>query len=187
MDQPGVGRAKPARIEVEGCEVGLEVDVEPFASCGLGVLRGETDGPRSNALALVSAVRLRVDEKGMVSAVGYDVDEADEAPTGVAGSHPAQTVCTDSIPPADLGASAMGIDELNHLRVGQRAAPAVGDAVGNELGSDSRRCQTRSEYPAPSLHLREIRERSFAGGWTFSGRRVEPSRWPRPLRRRRRA
>ena len=43
-------------------------------SCGLGVLRGEADDTRSYALALVSAMRLRVDEKGMVSAVRYDVD-----------------------------------------------------------------------------------------------------------------
>jgi hypothetical protein len=33
------------------------------------VLRCEMDDPRSNALALVSAVRLCVDEKGVVSTV----------------------------------------------------------------------------------------------------------------------
>lgn len=103
MDQSGVGRAKAARIEVERCQLGIEVDVEPLASCGLGVPRGEADELRSYAPALVRAVRLRVDEEGVVSTVGCDVDEADEAPVGVAGSDPAETVGTDSIPPADLG------------------------------------------------------------------------------------
>jgi len=154
MDQPGVRRAKAARIEVEGCQLRLEVDVKPLASCGLGVVRGKVDAPRSYALALVSAMRLRVDEKGVVSAVRYDVDEANEAPAGVAGSDPAQTVWTDSIPPAHLGVSAMGIDEFNHLRVGQRAAPAVRDAVGDEPWSNSGRSQEQSDYPAPCLPLR---------------------------------
>ena len=117
------------------------------------MLRCEVDEPRSYALALVSAVRLRVDEKGMVSAVRYDVDEANEAPAGVARSDPAQTVWTDSIPPADLGVSAMGIDEFNYLGVGQRAAPAVRDAVGAELWLKSGRSQEQSDYPAPSLPL----------------------------------
>ena len=47
MDQPGIRRAKAARLEVEGRQVGLEVDVEPLASGGLGVLRGEANGPGS--------------------------------------------------------------------------------------------------------------------------------------------
>src|SRR5712691_2323522 len=93
-------------------------------------------------------MRLRVDEKGMVSTVRYDVDEADDAPAGVAGGDPAQTVWTDSIPPADLGVSAVGIDEFNHLRIGQRATPAVRDAVGDELWSNSGRSQERSGYLA---------------------------------------
>lgn len=114
------------------------------------MLRGKVDASRSYALALVSAMRLRVDEKGMVSPVRYDVDEANEAPAGVAGSDPAQTVWTDSIPPSDIGVSAMGIDEFDHLRVGQRAAPAVRDAVGDELWSNSGRSQEQSDYPAPS-------------------------------------
>jgi hypothetical protein len=65
----------------------------------------------------------------MVSTVGYDVHKADETPVGVASSDPAQTVWTDSIPPTDLGVFAMGIDEFTHLRVRQRAAPPVRDAV----------------------------------------------------------
>jgi hypothetical protein len=56
MDQPGSRRPKAARVEVEGCQVGLEVDVEPLACCGLGVLCGETNGPGSYALALISAM-----------------------------------------------------------------------------------------------------------------------------------
>jgi hypothetical protein len=153
MDQPGVRGAKAARSEVEGCQVGLEVDVEPLASCGLGVLRCEVDGPRSYALALVGAVCLRVDDKGMVSAVGYDVDETDQATAGLAGGDPTETVGTDSIPPADLGVSAMSIDELNHLGVRQRAAPAVRDAVGDELGLNSGRDHEQADYPAPYLAL----------------------------------
>ena len=141
MDQAGVCWAKAARIEVEGGQFGIEVDVEPLASCGPGVLRCEVDELRSYALALVSAVRLCVDDKGMVSSVRYDVNEADEPSAGVAGSDPAETVWTDSVPPADLGVSVMGIHELNHLRVGQRAAPAVRDAVGAELWSQSGRSQ----------------------------------------------
>src|SRR5436309_15986110 len=105
MNHPGVRRAKAARIEVESCKVGLEVDVQPLASCGLGVLRCKVDDSRSDAPPLESAVRLRVDQKGVVSAVSDDVDEADDAPAGVAGGDPAQTVRTDSIPPAGLGVS----------------------------------------------------------------------------------
>ena len=77
----------------------------------------------------------------MVSTVRYDVDEANEATAGVAGCDPAQTMWADSIPPADLGVSAMGIDEVNHLRIGQRTAPAVRDAVRDELWSNSGRSQ----------------------------------------------
>ena len=98
MDQPRGRRAKAARVEVERCQLGLEVDVEPLASCGLGVLSCEVDDPCSDALALVSPVRLRVDEKGVVCTVRYDVDEANEAPAAVAGRYPPQTVWTDSIP-----------------------------------------------------------------------------------------
>lgn len=94
----------------------------------------------------------------MVSTVRYDVDETDETPAGVAGSHPAKTVRTDSIPPAELGVSAMGIDELNHLRVGQRAPPAIRDAVGDELLSNSGRGQEKSDYRAPSLPSDDIPE-----------------------------
>jgi len=73
------------------------------------VLRCEVDEPRSYALALVSAVRLCVDDKGMVSTVRYDVDEADETPAGVGDSDPAEAVWTGSIPPADLGVSARAL------------------------------------------------------------------------------
>ena len=59
MDQPGIRRAKAARIEVEGRQVGLEIDVEPLASCGLGVLRGKAHGSSSYALELVSAAVVR--------------------------------------------------------------------------------------------------------------------------------
>src|SRR5687767_7734447 len=109
-------------------------------------------------------MRLRVDEKGVVSAVGHDVDEADEAPAGVAGSDPAQTVWTDSIPPADLGISAMRIDELNHLRVGQRAAPAVRDAVGDELWSNSGRTQEQIRLSS-SVPLRPLAPCSAGARW----------------------
>jgi hypothetical protein len=114
-------------------------------------------------------VRLGVDDKGMVSTVRYDVDEADETPAAVAGSDPAQTVWTDSIPPADLGVAAMGMDEFNHLRVGQRAAPAVRDAVGDELWWNSGRSQEQSDYPAPSLPPRRHSRTLAQGGETTRG------------------
>jgi hypothetical protein len=154
MDQAGRRRAKAARPEIEGCELGLEVDVKPLASRGPGVLRGDLDCARSDAPTLVRTVRLRVDEERVVAAVGYDVDEPYEASGDVAGSDPAQTVWTDSIPPADLGVSTMGIDELNHLRVGQRPAPAVRDAVGDDLGSKSAKSQQQSGYPAEDRNHR---------------------------------
>src|SRR5437588_4077140 len=98
MNQPGLCRAKAARVEVEGGQVGVEVDVEPLAPGGLCVLRCETDGPRSHARALISAVCLGVDQKRMVSAVGRDVDEADHPFVCVAGNDPTEAVGTDSIP-----------------------------------------------------------------------------------------
>ncbi len=117
------------------------------------MLRCEVDNPCSDALALVSAVRLCIEEKGVVSTVGHDVGEADERPAGVADSDPAETVGTDSTPLADCGVSAMNIDEFNQLRVGQRTAPAVRDAVGDELGSNSGQSQEQSDHPAPFLPL----------------------------------
>ncbi len=133
MDQPGPRRAKAARIEVERRESRLEIDVEPLASCGPRVLRREANGLRSDALALMRGVGLRVNEKGMVSSVRYHVHEAHEAHAGARG-HPTKTVRTDSLPPADLGVTTKGINELDHLRVGQRTAPAVRDVVENALG-----------------------------------------------------
>jgi hypothetical protein len=50
------------------------------------------------------------------------------------------------------------VDEFNHLRVGQRAAPAIRDAVGDELWSNSGRSQEQSDYPAPSLPLGDFRD-----------------------------
>src|SRR5436190_22654646 len=97
MDQPGARRVKAARVEVERREVGLEVDVEPLASGGPGVLRRELHGPCSYARALVSAVRLGVDEKRMVSAVRHYGDEADHPVAGVAGGDPSETVRYDSV------------------------------------------------------------------------------------------
>jgi uncharacterized alpha-E superfamily protein len=51
----------------------------------------------------------------------------------------------------------MGIDESDHLRVGQRAAPAVRDAVGDEVWSNSGRSQEQirlsSSVPAPRSTL----------------------------------
>jgi hypothetical protein len=76
MNQPGIDGAKAASIEVKGRKVGLKIDVKPLAPCSLGMLRSEADDMRSYALPLVSAVRLCIDEKRVVSAVTYDVHEA---------------------------------------------------------------------------------------------------------------
>ena len=103
MDQPGLRRTKAAGVEIERTKVGLEVDVEPLVARGAGVLRCEANDPRSDALALPSAVRLRVDEKGMVSAVRDDVGEADQALVRVAGGDPAETVRANSIPQPTSG------------------------------------------------------------------------------------
>jgi hypothetical protein len=65
VDEPGVGRTKAAGIEVEPRQLGIEVDVQPLAAGGLGVLRGKPDRLRSDARTLMCAVRLRVDEEGV--------------------------------------------------------------------------------------------------------------------------
>ena len=41
------------------------------------------------------------------------------------------------------------LDELDHFRVRQRAAPPVRDAVGDELAGNTGRSQDQADYPAP--------------------------------------
>ncbi len=50
LHQPGVGRREAAGVEVEGAQLVLEVDVEPFAARLPGVLHGDLDQAPAHAV-----------------------------------------------------------------------------------------------------------------------------------------
>jgi hypothetical protein len=120
-----------ARIEVEGPKVGLEVDVEPLTSCCLRVLGGAADQFGANTTALPFAARLRIEQERVVSTVPGDVDEPDENAVAGARCHPAETVRSDLVPPARFRSPAVGVDQLDHLVVGDRVTPRVDELVAH--------------------------------------------------------
>lgn len=82
--------------------LGPEVHVEPFASGCLRTLSSEGDDLGCDASTLVVASCLGVEEEGMVPAVPSHIDGADEHPAA-AGSHPAEAVLPDPLPPVGDG------------------------------------------------------------------------------------
>src|SRR5207237_10645648 len=80
---------------------------------------------------------LRIDEEGVVAAVPGHVHESDELSVAVPGGHPPQAVHPDPVPPAGDGTPAVGLDEVDHLGVGQRPAPRVGDVFAHTASLSS--------------------------------------------------
>jgi hypothetical protein len=108
VDQAGVRRTEAARIDVEGPKVGLEVDVEPLASCGFRVPDSAADQFGADTTALPLAARLGVEQKRVVSTVPGDLDEPDENAVAGARCHPAETVRSDLIPISPLPVARRG-------------------------------------------------------------------------------
>ena len=127
VDQSRRRGAEPAGVDVERRMLGLEVDVEPLASCRLRVMDGSAHDARADAVALPVAPRLGVEEERVIAAIPRDVDEPDEQAVRVACRHPAEAVWPDPVPPAGRGPAAVGLDELDQLAVADRASPDVVD------------------------------------------------------------
>ena len=134
MNEPGRCRTEAARVEVERLEAVPEVDMEPVTPGGLRMLRREQNGARPDPLALIRAVRFRIEQEGVVSAIGHNVGEPDENAVADASSYPAETVRSYPIPPPRRSLAAVRVHQLDHLRVRQRAAPAIGSAVQFDHG-----------------------------------------------------
>ncbi len=85
---------------------------------GLGVPGRDLDEASPDASVLEHAVRLRVEQEGVVSTVPGDVHEADDYPIR-SGRDPTETVCAYLIPPALRNPSAVRAYEPDHLGVCQ--------------------------------------------------------------------
>lgn len=126
MNQPGWSGPEVAGIEVERCEVLLEVDVKPLAPGCLCMRRSVADKRGANPLPLMLTSDLGIQEEGMIASVPCDVDKADKAAVGLqAGGNPAKAVSPHLIPPASRRLAAMRSDKQDHLCVRDWCAPAV--------------------------------------------------------------
>ena len=101
VDQPSVCGSEAARVKVEGRQVKLEVEVEPFTAGRFGVPRCLSDDLGPNSPTLPAAACLGVDQRGVVAAIPGDVDKPDEYALVVAGRDPSQAVRIDPVPPPD--------------------------------------------------------------------------------------
>src|ERR1700728_4755647 len=131
MDQAGVGTAEAAGVEVEGGEVRLEVNVQPLAPGSLGVSGCTPDQLGTNALVLMASASLRVKEERVVAAVPGNVHEAHEKAVGGSRGDPTEAVRPNLIPPSGSRVAAVGMHKVDHLVIGYRPPPGIGDFVGH--------------------------------------------------------
>lgn len=75
-NEPCIGRAKTTGVEVERPELGIEIDMEPFAPGGASPGRGGGDQFAGEAAATERRRHHGVEHEGMHAAVPGDVDEA---------------------------------------------------------------------------------------------------------------
>ncbi len=129
VHQPGICSAEPARVEVEPREFRLEIDVKPLTASGLGIDDRPSHKLGTDSPALIAATRFRVDKERVITPVPGDVDESDQEPIVVAGADPAETVRPDSGPPPGTRVAAVRRDEIDHLGVGNRFPPGIGDHI----------------------------------------------------------
>lgn len=132
MDEPGVGVAESAGVSIEAGEVGLVVDMEPFAPRGLRVLYGATYDLGADAMALAITSCLRVDQERVVASVPGNVHEAHQHAVGVACGDPPERVRPHLVPPSGDAGASMRTDQVDHLVIGERAAPCVEHVFGHE-------------------------------------------------------
>jgi hypothetical protein len=74
---------------------------------------------------------LRVDEESVIASVPRDVDKAGCSAVAEASYHPSEAGRTDSVPPADLRAAAIGLGESDEFLIRDIAAPAVFEVRGH--------------------------------------------------------
>ncbi len=134
VDQPGWGRPEAAGIEVERRQVLLEIDVEPLATCRLGMPDSMTHKGGANALPLMLNGDLGIEEEGVVASVPRHVDKANQADAALqARGHPAKAAGPDLVPPPSRGLAAMRSDQRHHFRVGDWSAPAILNLLGRHM------------------------------------------------------
>ena len=107
VNQPCIRRPEATRVEVERLKLGIEVDVEPFATRGLRVSRCEANYACTDLFVLNGAARLGVDQERVIAAVACDVDETNESVALGSGSHPTEAVRAYLVPPSGGGSSAV--------------------------------------------------------------------------------
>jgi hypothetical protein len=105
--------------------------VKPFATSGLGIDDGQPHELATDSSGLKAASCPRVDQECVVSSVPGDVDQSDEKLVPVATADPAETVCSDPVPPPDTRAATVRPLEVDDLLVGHGSPLGVGDHVGH--------------------------------------------------------
>src|SRR3712207_5703715 len=123
MDQPSGCAAEAARVDVEGCQRGLEIDEQPLAARCLRLSDRAPNHRSAYALPLMSGPSLGVNQERVVPTIPGDVDESDELTDFGAGRHPPQRVSSYAIPPAHLRFTAVGLRKLDQLGVRHRCPP----------------------------------------------------------------
>ena len=102
----------------------LEIDVQPFASRLSRALSRHSDDPGGDPAPLMVASGLGVDQERVITAICDDVHEADYGALCISRRDPAEAVRANPIPPSRTGRGAVGRNQLHHLVVRKRTAPA---------------------------------------------------------------
>src|SRR5580698_5269958 len=139
-DQACGRRAEPAALEVEPRQVlVVEVDVQPLAPGGAGLLGRESDEPSADPLAASRVRDQSVEDERVDAAVPRHIHEAGQL-TVVACADPAQAVLDQLRFPVvsqQAVAEALGVQRVE-LRVPDRAAPFIADHCRHRNGSARR-------------------------------------------------
>src|SRR4051812_9493876 len=90
--------AKTAMGQIECTKVRLEVDMQPFAACGLRLLGRLSHDGGGKPLVPKLHRNPRVEQEGVHAAVPGNVDEAGQ-PAGMPHAHPPEAVLVDASPP----------------------------------------------------------------------------------------
>src|SRR5258708_21627692 len=117
--------------------------MKPLAPRRRGVPDGIADERGCDALPLMLASDLGIEEEGVIASVPGHVDEADQAASCQAGGHPAQAAGPDLVPPPSDGMTAVCGDKGHHLRVAHWPPPAVLNRLGHTRACRRRRLARR--------------------------------------------
>jgi hypothetical protein len=137
MDKSRICRPKSAGVEIEGCELRLEINMQPLATCGPGCFSRSTHEGGTDATMLITPAGLGIEQKSVVGAVPGHVHETDEGAARRACCHPAEAVGPDPIPPVGRNRITFGFEEFHHLAVADRTPPGVVDIAGHGIKADT--------------------------------------------------